>query len=181
MRNFSQNVPRQVIGKRIERTLFIRLDQLIADIDTQILIVSDFRTQENGNQIPVLNNAVEKYETQFIRWIDKYLNNAKQRMAAYVVTEDRHAVMNAKRSWDETHIHLAFPVTWRHTGFEALADAVQQYIVNSALTEFFTLAFTSKDPLVSDKQTLADEAFQNIKHYCVSQIPGASRKTLEPF
>lgn len=181
IKNYSKDVPKQVMGGRIQRTLFIRLDQILADVATQIMIVSDFRTQENGNPLPVLNNAAEKYEVQLIRWVDKYLNNAKQRMAAYVVTEDRHAVMNAKRPWDEVHIHLAFPSSWRHTGFEALADAVHQYIVNSVLCEFFSLAFTSKDPLVIDKQTFADEANQNIKHYCVSQVPGASKKTLEPF
>lgn len=131
--------------------------------------------------VPRIENASTRFASQIERFINKYIDLSKSRMAAYIVTIDRKAAMNAERAWDEAIFHFAFPQTWNHTTFTNLADAIHQYIVNSVLKEFFMLVFTSRDPLVADKITLADEAYTEIKHCCVSQIPGASRKTLKPF
>lgn len=163
------------------KTIFIRKDQMLDDIAMQIDIIADSRSNEAGTPPPALSNATEKYQSQFTRWIDKYLDSVKSRMAAYVMTIERHAVMNAQRNWDEAVIHLAFPVSWNETTFTNLADAIHQYIVNSVLKEFFVLTLTSKDPVTIDKATMADESFSQIKHCCVTQRPGFAKKTLEPF
>lgn len=168
-------------NKFTDRSLFIRYDQLFDDISTQIDITADMRPNPDGTPNRVLANATTRYASQINRWIDKYLLLAKSRMAAFVVTFDRRSTMNANREWDEVEIHLRFPLTWNATTFQNLSDAVHQYIVNSVLMEFFVLAFTSKDPITADKMSLSDSAYAEIKHCCVSQIPGASHKTLHPF
>lgn len=164
-----------------KKTIFIRQDQLLDDIQTQVGIVADMRPMPDGNPNPALANATTRYASQITRWIDKYMNFAKSRMAAYVVTMERKASMNAQREWDEAIIHLAFPPSWNATTFTNLADAVHQYIVNGVLYELFVLAFTSKDPLTADKIEIMEEASREIKHCCVTQKPGMARKSLHPF
>lgn len=163
------------------KTLFIRQDQLLDDIQNQITIVADIRLNQDGTPNHALANAGERYSYQFVRWINKYLLLTKSRMAAYIVTIERKASMNAQREWDETVIHLAFPDSWNSTTFENLSDAVHQYIVNGVLFEFFTLTFSTRDAITADKISIMDEASREIKHCCVSQKPGAARKTLHPF
>ena len=161
--------------------IFLRFDQLLDDIQSQIDIVADMRPNQDGSPAKYLMNASTKYSAQLTRWINKYVDLTKSRMAAYVKTIERKNTMNAQRPWDEAVIHLEFPDTWNPTTFTNLADAVHQYIVNGVLYEFFVLAFTGKDPITADKLDQREEAYREIKHCCVSQIPGASKKTLHPF
>lgn len=163
------------------KLLFIRKDQLFADIEAQTQIVAESRPNPDGSPNKVLNNATERFASQMERWIDKYLDLAKSRMAAYVYTLDRKATMNAHPDWDEATIHLSFPWYWNATTFNNLSDAVHNYIVNSVLFEFFSLALTSKDPVTVDKQSLALDAYTEIKHCCVSSLPGTAKKKLHPF
>lgn len=181
-------------NQQVQRTIFIRHDQLLDDINAQIDLVMESRmalgampinppgTSPLGiSPVPRIENASERYASQIERFINKYIDLSKSRMAAYIVTIERTAAMNAERPWEEAIFHFTFPPTWNHTTFTNLADAIHQYIVNSVLKEFFILVFTSKDPIVTDKISLADEAYSEMKHCCVSQIPGAARKTLKPF
>ena len=163
------------------QTIYILRSRLLADISAQVDIVADMRPLADGNPNPRLQNASTRYQSMFIQWIDKYLNLAKSRMAAYVLTLERHSAMNATREWEECIIHLAFPPTWNPTTFTNLADAIHQYIVNSVLKELFVLMFTSSDPLTADKIALADDAYREIKHCCVSKRPGTNQKPLHPF
>lgn len=165
----------------ISKTVFIRYDQLLDDINMQLDIVADTRPNEDGTPNTRIGNATTKYSTQFKRWIDKYLDMTKTHMAAYIVTMERKAVMNAHRDWDEAIIHLAFPPSWNETSFTPLADAIQQFIVNSVLKEFFVLTLTSKDPVTIDKDALATEAWREIKHLLVTRRPGTQGKVLHPF
>lgn len=165
----------------IIKRLFIRHDQIMADIDTQAQIISIARQDEKGAPNKLFMTATDAFGVQFDRWIDKYLDASKARMAAYVITEERKAAMNAKRKWDEVTILLGFPPSWNDTTFEQLCSAVHDYIVNSCLMEFCLLALSSKDPLTSDEKLLADNAYADIKHFCVTSKPYTQKKTLNPF
>jgi len=173
--------PRFPKKPNIPKILFVRKDQIFAEIEAQLQILAESRLAENGQPNKTLNGGAERFASQFERWIDKYLDLAKSRMAAYVVEVQRKATINAHRDWDEATIHLSFPATWNHTTFEQLGDAVQNYIVNSCLYEFLCLSLTSKDPVTIDKMTLAEDANSMIKHCCVSSLPGTQRKKLKPF
>lgn len=163
------------------KILFLRRDQILGDISTQIQIISESRLTDKGTEISMLKNATERFSSQFARWINTYLDKAKSRMAAYIMEPPRKATMNDVIEWEEKTIHLSFPWYWNPATFDQLSGAVHDYIVNSCLYEFFSLALTSKDPVTMDKQILAEDANSMIKHCCVSSLPGTQRKKLQPF
>ena len=163
------------------RKIYIRRDQIMADVDAQIEIVSATHTKEDGSVNPVFDNAMMRYQGLFDRWLNKYLDNTKSRMAAYLLVPYQHGAMNADRDWEEVVLDLSFPWSWNDTTFPQLVSAIHVYIVNSILTEFFIMTITSKDPVTADKQSIADEAYAQIKHCCVTQIAGAARRPLNPF
>lgn len=179
--NFHHHHPHFPKKPNTPKILFVVKDEIFAEIDAQLQILAESRMTENGQPNKVLNSGVERFSVQFERWIDKYLDLAKSRMAAYVVEIHRKATINHHKDWDEAEIHLSFPWTWNPVTFPQLGDAVQNYIVNSCLYEFFCLSLTSKDPVTIDKLTLAEDANSMIKHCCVSSLPGTQRKKLKPF
>ena len=163
------------------KDIYILRDQLLGDIEVQLQIVAESRVGENGLPLPILDNALSRFGAQFVRFIDKYIDLAKARMAAYLVTPHVNGEMNAHREWREQKISLSFPWYWNATTFPQLCDAIHDYIVNGALYEFFLLTLTSKDAVTADKQVLMLDAYSMIKHCCVSSLPGTQRKTLQPF
>lgn len=181
------NTPHDIYGGEYHRApnknkiIFLRKDQILGDIDTSLELVSLTHIQENGMVQNVFEKPLERFKNLWDRWIDKYVDNCKQRMQAYVVVPMKKGTMNARRDWEEQEIHLTFPWYWDETTFDALSGAVHDYIVNSVLAEFFAMTITSKDPITVDKQTLAQAAYDNIKHYCVTTLPGTMRKKLHPF
>ncbi len=164
-----------------KKILYIRKDQILGDIDASLEIVALTHATENGETMSPFVKPLERFKILFERWINKYLDNSKQRMQAYVMEPQQKAAMNAEREWEEKEIHLSFPWYWDDTAFNALSGAVHDYIVNSVLAEFFAMTITSKDPITLDKQSLAQDAYDNIKHYCVTTLPGTMRKKLHPF
>lgn len=179
--------PHDIYGGRYQqypnkdKILYIRKDQILGDIDASLEIVALTHRDDTGGIMPVLERPIEHFRNLFDRWINKYIDNSKQRMQAYVVEPMRKATMNAAPDWEEKEIHLSFPWYWDETTFGALSGAVHDYIVNSVLMEFLAMSITSKDPITTDKQSLAQEAYDNIKHYCVTTLPGTMRKKLHPF
>lgn len=153
----------------------------MAEISAQLQILAETRKEANGTPNSVLNTADERFAVQFDRWINKYLDKAKERMSAFVVTVTRKATTNIHRDWDEAEIHLSFPWYWNETTFANLGPAVQDYIVNYCLYEALALILTAKDPVTVSKMETAEDASATIKHCVVSSLPGTQRKKLHPF
>lgn len=168
-------------GPNKEKVIFLRKDQILGDIDVSLELVSLTHTNQDTTTQDIFVQPIERFRTLWNRWIDKYIDNCKQHMQAYLVAPIQKGTMNAKRDWEEQEIRLSFPWYWDETTFDALSGAVHDYIVNSVLAEFFTMTITSKDPITTDKQAQAQEAYDNIKHYCVTTLPGTMRKKLHPF
>lgn len=168
-------------GPNKDKIIYLRKDQILADIDVSLELVSLSRKSEDTTVQDPFERPLERFRALWDRWINKYVDNCKQRMQAYVMEPYKRGAMNAKFDWEEQRLYLSFPWYWDDTIFDALTGAVHDYIVNSALAEFFTLTFTSKDPLTTDKQAQAQEAYDNIKHYCVTTLPGTMRRKLHPF
>lgn len=163
------------------RVLYLRKDQLLGDIDASIELASLSRLGEGGVRPPIFEEPLMRMRVLFNRWINKYVDNAKQRMQAYLVGGYSRYSANANDDWMKLNIELHFPWYWDDSVFDALGNAVHDYIVNSVLHEFFVVALTSRDVLTSDKEQIAADAYDNIKHYCVSCLPGTQRKKLHPF
>ena len=165
----------------IRKILYIRKDQILGDIDASIELVATTHTREDGSPMPVFQNALERYKSLFDRWINKYFDKTKERVAAYLTVPIQKGSMNAKLDWKERELHLLFPFGWDETTFDAMSGAVHDYIVNSVLAEFFAMTITSKDPITVDKLELADDAYSNIKRYTMVRTPEATLKKLHPF
>ena len=165
----------------IHKDIYLRKDQIMGDVDAQIEIIANTHLKEDGTINPVFDNAESRYRALFDRWLDKYVDSAKSRMAAYLIVPDQHGAMNAGREWSEIRLHMSFPWYWNDTTFPQLVGAIHDYIVNSVLFEFCTLTITSRDPITTDKQVLAEDAYQKIKYFCMSAKPHTTKKRLQPF
>lgn len=163
------------------KDIYIRKDQIMGDVDAQIEIVANTHLKEDGTINPVFDNAETRYKALFDRWLNKYVDLTKSRMSAYLLVPEQHGAMNADREWAEIKLHMAFPWYWNDTTFPQLVGAIHDYIVNSILKEFFSMTITSRDPVTADKELMAEDAYIQIKHCCVSAKPGTMRKKLHPF
>lgn len=166
---------------KYERHIFIRKDQYMCDIDSQLQIVAMSRRDPNGTEDDRMTSATTQFESQFCRWIDKHIGLAKARMQSFVLEKHRSTSMNSIKDKDEIDIELLMPEWWDGTVFEQLTNAVHDYIVNSVLKEYFILTLTSKDPVTIEKSRCAEEAFSDIRKFSNSAKPGRIRKPLKPF
>jgi hypothetical protein len=102
-------------------------------------------------------------------------------MQAFVLEKFKITNMNSIKDNEEIDIELLMPEWWDDTAFDQLKDAVNDYIVNAILQEFFTLTLTSKDPVTVDKATLAADALADIRKHANASKPGSIRKPFKPF
>ena len=73
------------------------------------------------------------------------------------------------------------PEWWDDTIFDQLNDAVNNYIVNAILQEYFTVSLTSKDVVTVDKAALAADALSDIRKLANASKPGSIKTHLAPF
>lgn len=162
--------------------VFISREQLFFDIDSITGMISRARRSENGVQDNFLATSdADGYRPMFDRWINKYTEKAKARMAAYLWTPVRIATTDDIKFWKEQDITLRMPDWWDDTNYEMLVNAVHDYIVNGTLYEYFNITLTSKDPITIDRQNMMDDAYSDIKKYLNSPKPGAVVKPIQPF
>lgn len=170
-----------VKNPKFERHIYIRRDQILPDIDTQIAMLSGARVKEDGTEDNKLTSATETYAHQFHRWIDKYIGKAKTIMSAFVLEKAKTAKMNSISQKEEVDITLLMPEWYDDTVFEQLCDAIHEYIVNGALKEYFIVTLTSKDPVTVDKNQLLLEGEIEIRKLANASKPGTIRKPFKPF
>lgn len=166
----------------IFKHVFISREQLLFDIDSITGLVSRSRRNENGIQDNNLaTSEADGYRPILNRWINKYTDKAKARMAAFLWTPARVATTDSLKNWEEQDITLRMPDWWDDTYYEMLVNAVHDYIVNGTLYEYFNITLTSKDPVTIDRLGLMDESYNEIKTYLNSPKPGAVVKPIQPF
>lgn len=163
------------------RHIYIRRDQLIFDIDTQIQMVAESRKNPDGTVNDSLSQATTKFSAMFYRWIDKHLGEIKTTMSAFVLERFRDTALNSIKDFEEVDITLLCPEWYDDTTFQQLCDAVHQYIVDATLFDFFSLTLTSKDPVTADKYTLMGTDKDEVKRLVNASKPGRIRKIQKPF
>lgn len=162
--------------------VFISREQLLFDIDSITALVSRSRRSENGTQDNNLaTSETDGYRPILNRWINKYTDKAKARMAAYLWTPKKVATTDNLKDWKEQDITLRMPDWWDDTVYEMLVSAVHDYIVNGTLYEYFQITLTSQNPVTVDRMNLMDDAYNNIKAYVNTPKPGAVVKPIQPF
>lgn len=166
---------------KFNKHIFISRDTIMFCVDTQIQMVAESRRKDDGTEDDTLTNATKKFQQQFYVWFNKYVGKAKAKMQTFVLEGFKNTSMNNIKDKEEIDIELLMPHWWDDTVFDQLTDAVNDYIVNAILQEFFTVKYTSKDPVTVDKATFAADALSDIVKFSNAAKPGTIRKHLAPF
>ena len=163
-----------------ERHIYILRDQVLYDIDAQVSIIAKVRRKPDDSEDNTLTDITEQYKPLFHRWIDKYINLAKGRMAAFILEPFKTAKTNTLDT-NEIDIELQVPDYWDDTMFQPLSQAVHDFVVNGALYEFATLTLPPKEHIINVKRTDMEESYSDIKKYICATKPGTIRRPLQPF
>lgn len=164
-----------------ERHIFISRDNIMFAIDVQIQMVAESRRKDDGTEDDRLTNATAKYQKMFFSWFNTHVGKAKGRLQAFILEKSKTSDMNSIKDKEEIDIELLMPKWWDDSIFDQLTTAVNDYIVNAILQEYFTLVLTSKDPVTVDKATLANDALNDIRKLANANKPGTIKKHLCPF
>ena len=170
-----------VKSPKFERHIFIRRDQLLFDIDSQLSMLADARKSPDGTQDDTIANATTKYQQMFFRWMNTHLGEAKAVMAAFVLERSTETAMNSIKDNEETDITLLFPEWYDDTTFPQLSDAVHAYIVNATMADFCIMRLTSKDPVTIDMKEQKELGLSDIRRLVNMAKPGRISKPLQPF
>lgn len=163
------------------RHIYIRRDQILHDIDSQVQMVAESRKNPDGTVNDNLSQATTKFQSMFYRWIDKHIGEAKTVMSAFVLEKFRDSAINSIKDFEEIDITLLVPEWYDDTTFPQLSDAVHQFIVDATLFDFFSLTLTSKDPVTADKFAIKGSDRDEVKRLVHASKPGRIRKIQKPF
>lgn len=165
-----------------DKHIFIYASQLWYDIDATTNMVGRARRGDQSIQSEtILTSENDQERPLFYRWFDKYLKKAESILSAYVMKPEKRTRDNALKEWDEREIWLRMPDYWDDTKYEALVQAIHDYIVAGALYEYFKNTLTSNDKLTLDKKDDIDDAELEITDAANTTKAGAMVHTLKPF
>jgi len=164
-----------------ERHMYISRAQVKFDVSCQASAIAKTRRTPDGKEDNSLTDITEQYGGMLDRWISKYVNLAKGRMAAYILEPHRRVGNNALEQEDEIDIELQVPDFWDDTVWEPLCQAVHDYIVNGIMYELFALILPPKEHIINVKREDMDMSFADIKTYICASKPGSVHKPLQPF
>lgn len=166
---------------RLDKHLFLDKKNILYDIDAMTSLVSRSRRDGNNPDDNIATSESDHYRPLFDRWIEKYTQQMKARLRAFIKTPWRVASMNDLKTWQECEIILTFPLSWNDTVYENMVSEIHSYIVNGVLYEYFSLTLTSKDPVTMDCKEKMEASYDAIKSYVCAVIPGTIHKPLQPF
>lgn len=165
-----------------DKHIFIYANQLWYDIDATTNMVGRARRNNQTAQedvVPTSENDEER--PLFYRWFDKYFAKVETILTAYVMKPTGNVRDNAIKQWEEKELWLHMPDSWDETRYDALVQAIHDYISSGALYEYFSIMLTSKDPLTVDKYGQVEEAEQSIIDLANTVKPGSLPHMLKPF
>lgn len=168
-----------------ERHIYLYRSQLMFDIESEIGVMARVRrgmtqSADMGSD-DSLNSIVDNYRPLLSRWIDKYVNLAKGRMAAMILEPHKQSGSNALKDAEEIDIELQVPDFWDDTCFQPLVQSVHDYVVNGAVYELLLLMLPPKENIVNVKGNDVEMSYGDIKRYVCAVKPGWVKKPLQPF
>lgn len=170
-----------VKSPKFERHIFIRRDDVVFDLDSQLGMIADARKAQDGTEDDTITNATTKYQQMFYRWIDSHIGEAKTTMSAFVLEKFRTTAMNSIKDKEEVDITLLVPEWYDDTTFQQLCDKVHEYVVSATMADFCKMRFTSKDPVTVDKMQDAEFGKSEIRKLVNMSKPGTISKPFKPF
>ena len=124
----------------------LHMSELIYDVQNKTFLTG--RSRSDGSNMEYVShmqaNSDEENENQIIRSIGNAFSTLKNRLSEYVVaSSSSSSVSNALISASSNLVlSLAMPSNYNQATAETIAAAVHQYLVNIALSDWFTI--TSK-------------------------------------
>ena len=159
-----------------ERHIFIRRDQYICDIDSQLQIVAMARRSKDGVEDDRMTSATTQFQPMFLRWIDTHIGQAKVKMQSFVLEKFKDTTMNSIVDNEEVDIELLMPDWWDGTVFEQLKNAVltietsfHKHIAREEqLLLDYTFAITQLGIFLCGQKNLTDSVSQSliVLHQC---------------
>lgn len=166
---------------KFEKHIFVRKDQIMADISMQLDMISNARRKPDGTEDNTLSDATTRYESQFLRWLDLHIGVIKSTLSAFLLEEFRKTQLNSISKVDEIDFELRMPEFWDDTVFESLTKSLHDYLVNAVMNEYLTISLTSKDPVTVDKAKQANDSLLDVKRFANAAKPGRIHKVMQPF
>lgn len=170
-----------VKNPKIERHIFIRQDSIFYAIDAQLLILARARRQPDGTENEPMAMATKDFRPMFCQWIDDHIGEAKTAMAAFVLEHTKRSAINAMENNEEVDITLLMPHWYDDTTFKQLKSAINNYVVDATLYDYFMLALTEKDPVTLSKAVSKNNLLDEIKKLVNMSKPGAVKTKMNPF
>ena len=165
-----------------ERHIYLYRSQLMYDIESEVAVMARVRRgSDNKENDGALDNIVDNYRALLNRWIDKYVNLAKGRMAAIVMERHKHTGNNTLKEEEEIDIELQVHDYWDDTCFQPLIQAVHDYIVAGCVYELLLLILPPREKIGNVKQADMEMSWGDIKKYVCAYRPGTVKKPLQPF
>lgn len=158
------------------RHLFIYKNQILLDVQSQISMVNGSRKKEDGTENTELE-MTEKYKAQFDRWIDRYVDNVKERLVLVLFDLYNTALGDELKDWSEKRLCLKFPSWWDDTAWRPLVSCVHEYIVSGVMWEWAKIALTSKDPFTADKAEDVEKLWAKMRNLQAKHKPGSIRRS----
>lgn len=180
VQNPFEPVPPKPVRTHMTKHVFVQADQLFYDVDA-VTGITDRTARQTQGATEVATSESDTYRPMFYRWFDKYISKAEGCMSAFVMKPEGVNRLNTLKEWEEREITLRMPDYWDATVYDALVDAIHQYIVSGALYEYFALTLTSKDPRTIDKREQTDEYYDLMRSLTCRVIPGSVHRPLKPF
>lgn len=169
--------PRPAYGHTVKH-VFLQADQLFYDVDAVTGLIARASQPDTAD---LATSESDTYRPMFFRWFDKYAAIVENILSAFVLKPEGTARLNALREWREKEIALLMPDYWDATAYDALSQAIHQFVVDGALYEYLALTLSSKDQRTIDRKESLAEGETQIRALACRTIPGTVRKHLNPF
>lgn len=171
--------PRRAYG-HTRKHIYIQADQLLYDIDA-VTGLTDKASRQTQTGAEVATSEEDRYRPMFYRWMDKYIASVERIMSAYVLKKEGVARTDGLKEWQEREIELLMPSYWDATVYDALVQAIHQYVVDGTLYEYFSVTLSSRNPRTLDRKESLANGETEIRSLSCRVIPGSVRKHLSPF
>lgn len=166
---------------KVERHIFVRHENIFFAIDSQLGMMARARRKPDGTEDETIAHATEAFRPMFCSWIDTHIGEAKTTMSAFVLERFRKGATNDIKDSEETDIALLMPKWYDDTTFKQLKDAVNNYVVDATLYDYFAITLTAKDPVTQSKEISKNNLLGEIKKLANMAKPGSVKKKMKPF
>ena len=156
----------------INKTVYIFVESILYDIDSELLKFSKLIADGNPNTV-LQTDETDNNRPLMLRRIEQHVSQLHGVMQAYVLDVDKKVADNFMKECEEYDFHLSFPENWSSSTFMRLPLEMHNYIVNGCIADFLKSSMPNQS---STYQSVADACLWSVKHCVTSRKPDSMRK-----